>query len=154
MQSTDWATLALCMLAVFAEARRGSLTAWTDAVGLIVGLRAADYIYPAIVSEALTAGRAYLLICLSFLVLVGLISWQVQTAAAKYSGPVDRIAGAFAGLIVGVALSYGMFHYVLYTWGRNVPPYSHSFFRPIVHDFTWLDAIVDKLVGAGVQVGR
>jgi hypothetical protein len=154
MQSTDWVTLGWLLLAVIIETRRGSLTAWTDAVGLIVGLRAADYIYPAIVSEALTAGRAYLLICLSFLVLVGLISWQVQTATAKYSGPVDRMAGAFAGLLVGLTLSYGMFHYVLYTWGRHVPAYNQSLFRPLVHDFTWLEALVDKLAGVGVAVGR
>ncbi|MCX7598901.1 MAG: CvpA family protein [Armatimonadetes bacterium] len=154
MQSTDWATLVLCIVAVIVEARRGSLTAWTDVVGMIVGLRGAEYIYPAIVSEALTPGRAYLLLFLSFLVLVGLISWQVQTATVKYSGPVDRLAGAFAGLLLGVAFSYGMFRYVLYSWGKNVPAFRDSVFRPIVHDFTWVGAIVDAVAGMGMQVGR
>lgn len=154
MQSTDWATLLLCIGAVIVESRRGSLTAWTDVVGIIVGLRGAEYIYPAIVSEALTPGRAYLLIFLSSLVLVGLISWQVQTAAAKYSGPVDRLAGAFAGLLVGLAFSYGMFRCVLYTYGREAPAFSASVFRPIVHDFTWVDALVNLLAGTGVRLGR
>lgn len=154
MQSTDWVALLLCVVAVIVESRRGSLTAWTDVVGIIVGLRGAEYIYPAIVSEALTPGRAYLLIFLSSLVLVGLISWQVQTATAKYSGPVDRLAGAFAGLLVGWAFCYGMFRCVLYTWGRDVLAFRDSVFRPIVHDFTWVNALVNALAGTGLQLGR
>jgi len=152
MQSTDWATIALCVLAAYVEARRGSLTGWTDAVGLVIAIRASGLLYPLIASDAMTPSKAYLLIFCSFIVLIGLVSWQVQTAAAKYHGPVDKVAGALAGLLVGLALSYGMFHYVSLAWGRNIAAFDDSVFRPILHDMVWMKALIAKFSRGGVAL--
>jgi hypothetical protein len=152
MQITDWATLGLCLLAALIESRRGSLTAWTDAIGLLIGLRVADLAYPLIASEAMAPSTAYLLVVCSSIVLIGLLSWQVQTSAAKFTGPVDKIAGAFAGLAVGLGLSYGMFHYIMLSSGRGVPVFNDSFFRPYLHDMVWLKALVELLRHQGVNV--
>lgn len=147
MQITDWATIGICVLAIVAEGRRGSLTAWADAAGLIIAFQVADFVYPAVASEALTPAKAYFVVIGCFVVLIALISWQIQSAAAKLTGPVDRIAGASAGLIVGLACAWGMFQYIAMAYGKSSPLFDHSVFRPMVHDFSWAHAIVAKVHG-------
>ncbi|MBC7286715.1 MAG: CvpA family protein [Armatimonadetes bacterium] len=149
MPWTDWACIGLCLAASLVEARRGSLAALVDLLGVLVALPAAERLHPLVVSEAVDPGIAYLLVLGALLLITVMVSWQVQTATARPSGPADFTVAAVAGAFVGLALGYGLFHFVLLYYGDAFPPYQDSTLRPIVHDLTWLKPLANRL---GVRI--
>ncbi len=141
MPWTDWACIALCLFLSLVESRRGSLTALLDLIGSVAALRAADELYPYVISEAVGPDVAYVLVLGALVLLLIMISWQVQMAAARLRGPADCTIGAAAGVLLGLVLSYGLFQFLLIANGEYYGPYRHSYLRPYLHDFQWLDTL-------------
>ena len=141
MPWTDWACIALCLFLSLVESRRGSLTALMDLFGALFALRAAEELYPYVISEAVGPDIAYVLVLGALLLLLVMISWQVQMATARLRSPADFTIGAAAGVALGFVLAYALFHFLLIAYGRSYGPFEDSFIRPYVHDLTWLHSI-------------
>ncbi len=145
MQWTDWTTVALFILFALAEARRGSLAAMVDIVGVMIAVKAADYLYPEFVSVAAAPITAYTLVFAAVCVVTVLVSWQVQSATARIRGPIDLLVAALIGCVVGLTLAHAMFHALYIAHGRNFEPFADSLLRPYVHDLTWYHALVESM---------
>ena len=137
--------VALCLALSLVELRRGSITALIDLVGMFVALRAAEYAYPYVISEALAPGLAYALVLGALVLLLIMISWHVQVATARLASPADFVVGALAGVMVGLALSYALFHFLSIEYGNSLAAYRTSMLRPWVHDLKWLEPLAKRL---------
>ena len=149
MQWMDWATIALALFVGLSESRRGALTAIVDVAGIVLGLMVAETLYPEFVSEAVSPVTAYCLVFAAVMVLTVLISWQVQLATARITGPIDMGLAAGVGVIAGLCLSYALFYVAYLAYGRNYGPFADSLLRPAVYDLNWYHALSDRFIPGG-----
>ncbi|MGD9518317.1 MAG: CvpA family protein [Armatimonadota bacterium] len=145
MQWTDWAAIVLCLGSGFVESRRGTLTALVDVAGIVIALKMADFLYPEFVSEVATPLTAYLMVFVAVVILVFLLSWQVQASTAKVLSPVDVVLASCMGTAVGLIFAYALFRILYVGLGRDYAPFDESILRPFVYDLTWFHNIVDRV---------
>lgn len=150
MQWTDWVTICFALFFGLAEARRGLLAALVDVVGIMIGIRAAEALYPHFVSEAAAPVTAYGLVFAGVLVVTFLASWQIQTATARITSPIDLAMAGLVGAVAGLCMGYVLFHALYIAHGDSYPAYADSVLRPIVHDLTWYDSLMVRL---GLETG-
>lgn len=149
MQWTDWATILLTLGLGLVESRRGALTVLVDIAGILIALVVAEMLYPSFISEAASAVLAYVLVFAGVTVLTILVSWHVQLATARLVGPIDMVLAGGAGILVGLAVSYALYHIVWLDQGSAYPPFADSILRPVVHDLTWYHSLVERLTPTG-----
>ncbi len=148
MQWTDWAAIALCLVAAFVDARRGSLVALADWVGVMVAIHAADAIYPSLVTSATPDAAAYLLVLGACLVILFLLTWQISVSfSATYRSPIEGVIGGILGVLTGLTLAHAMFRAVYLAWGPFAPAFADSLLRPEVYNLRTIHALVSYLTG-------
>jgi len=131
------------------ESRRGALTVLVDIAGILLGLVAAETLYPAFISEAASPVVAYSLVFAGVAVLTVLVSWHVQLVTARLTGPIDMGLAGGAGVLVGLGIAYAMYHVLWLDLGSGYAPYADSILRPVVHDLTWYHSLVERLTPTG-----
>ena len=148
MQWTDWATIALCLVGAFVDARRGSLVAIADWVGVMIALHLADAAYVTLLTPATPAPVAYALVLGVCLVVLFLATWQIAISFGRgQHSPLEHMVGGLLGGFTGLALAHAMFRTVYLAWGPFHPAFADSLLRPEIYNLRTLKAIVAYLAG-------
>jgi cytochrome bd-type quinol oxidase subunit 2 len=148
---TDVVTITLIVWFALVESRRGSVAATADAASVLAGVTLAEAVYPRVVSAAIDPYLAYCTVVSTLLVLAFIASWYTAKTISYSPSRWDRLLAGAGGVVLGVTVSYAIFHALKIGYGNSYAAFRHSLMRPIVHDFRWYHALMSSL---GLESGR
>jgi|LSQX01.1.fsa_nt_gb uncharacterized membrane protein required for colicin V production len=130
----DFLTLALCLLIMVIEVKRGAICAIIDAVGIWTALKIAAVSYRGIASAQLSNAGAYLTVFLVLVALVVVVSTLLQRQWKSDIGPFDSTVAAALGIFSGLCFSHVAFAAVFLQHGPEYQAFVESVFRSQVYE--------------------
>ena len=134
MTSLDFLTVALCVLIMVIEVKRGAICAIIDTIGIWIALKIATFAYPGISSPQFSPSAAYLTIFLVLVAVTVTISTLLQRQFGSDLGPLDSTIACVLGLLVGLFFSHIAFGFTHLHFGENCQAYAASAFRGQVYE--------------------
>ena len=130
----DFLTIALCVLIVVIEVKRGAVCAIIDTVGVWLALKIAAFSYEGISSAQFSDSAAYLTIFLVLVAATVTISTLLQRQLKSDLGPFDSTIACALGLLVGLFFSHIAFGFTHLHFGENYQAYAASALRGQVYE--------------------
>ena len=130
----DFLTLALCLVIMVIEVKRGAICAIIDAVGIWTALKIAAVSYRGIVSPQMSNTAAYLTVFLVLTVVVVVVSTLLQRQWKSDIGRVDSSVAAALGIFSGLCFSHVAFGAAHLQYGPEYDAFVNSVFRSQVYE--------------------
>lgn len=148
----DFLTLALCLVIMVIEVKRGAICAIIDAVGVWTALKIAAVSYRGVASPQLSHTAAYLLVFLVITICIVIVSTLLQRQWKSDIGPFDSTVAAALGLFVGLCFSHVAFGAAHLHYQPGAPGYealASSAFRSQVYELHALKGFLNFMHGIG-----
>ncbi len=130
----DFLTIALCVLIMVIEVKRGAVCAIIDTVGVWIALKIATFSYQAIASPQFSYAAAYLTIFLVIVAVTATTSTLLQRQLKSDLGPFDSAIACALGLLIGLFFSHIAFGFIHLHFGETYPAFASSVFRGQVYE--------------------
>ncbi len=145
----DFLTIALCVLIMVIEVKRGAACAIIDTVGIWIALKIATFSYEGISSAQFSRSAAYLTIFLVLVAVTVTISTLVQRQLNAELGPLDSTIACALGVLVGLFFSHIAFGFSQLHFGENYQAYAASAFRGQVYELHALKGFLNFMYRIG-----
>jgi uncharacterized membrane protein required for colicin V production len=130
----DFLTLALCLVIMVIEVKRGAICAIIDAIGIWTALKIAAVSYRGIASPQMSEVAAYLTVFLVITVAVIVVSTLLQRQWKSDIGPFDSTVAGAIGLFSGLCFAHVAFGAAFLHYGAEYEAFASSVFRSQVYE--------------------